>query len=268
MASKWPNGCKAAISFTMDNLGEAQDVNKGLWPADQPIGSHYSVKEQLPRMLRMLARHNIKGTYFCESWSLSVYPGAVRDLQDQGHEVAWHGYQHESWGGLSAEDERANFDKSFEAARESGIRYRGFRPPGGQINERTYDLLKEHGVDYVSPLGELGIKQGITILPFEWKTVDAFYYMEKFSAIRQSHGATATPLSPSDFESYLLAKIDEVIASQGYISILFHPFLQTSEEKLAVMETILGRLSRDPTIWCAPCGEVANWVATHASAFA
>ncbi|CAI4212782.1 unnamed protein product [Parascedosporium putredinis] len=218
----------------MDNLGEAQDVNKGLWPADQPIGSHYSVKEQLPRMLRMLARHNIKGTYFCESWSLSVYPGAVRDLQDQGHEVAWHGYQHESWGGLSAEDERANFDKSFEAARQS----------------------------------ELGVKQGITILPFEWKTVDAFYYMEKFSAIRQSHGETAAPLSPSDFESYLLAKIDEVIASRGYISILFHPFLQTSEEKLAVMETILGRLSRDPTIWCAPCGEVASWVATHPSAFA
>ncbi|PKS11736.1 hypothetical protein jhhlp_001724 [Lomentospora prolificans] len=268
MTGRWPNGAKAAISFTMDNLGEAQDVNKGLWPANEPIGSHYSVKEKLPRMLDMLAQHGVHATYFAESWSLDVYPDAVRALQDRGHEVAWHGYQHEAWSGLSADDEVLNFKKSFEAANRHGIRYKGFRPPGGSINDRTYDLLRNHGVRYVSPLAaEVGIENGIILLPFEWKTVDAFYYMDKFAGIRESLGADKDILSPSALESYFLSKIDDVVEAGGYISILFHPFLQTSEEKFSVMDRVLARISRDKDIWCAPCGEVADWVADHASMF-
>jgi peptidoglycan/xylan/chitin deacetylase (PgdA/CDA1 family) len=267
VSTRWPNGAKAAISFTMDNLGEAQDVNRGVWPADVPVGSHSSVKEKLPRMINMLDKYGVRATYFAESWSLGVYPDAVRSLSARGHEIAWHGYQHEVWHSLSREDEILNFHKSFEESAKYGIRYKGFRPPGGSINDRTYDLLREYGVKYVSPLGKLGIENGIVVLPFEWKTVDAFYYMEKFAGIRESQGEQKYVLAPSNLETYLLSRIGEVIESGGYISILFHPFLQTSEEKFAVMEKILARISHDEELWCAPCGEVADWVAEHSSMF-
>jgi peptidoglycan/xylan/chitin deacetylase (PgdA/CDA1 family) len=266
-ATRWPNAAKAAISFTMDNLGEAQDVNKGLWPVGEAYGSHYSVKEQLPRMLNMLDEHAIKATYFAESWSLGVYPDIVKDMTRRGHEIAWHGYQHETWSMLSAEDEKLNFQRSFDAATEFGVTYDGFRPPGGSINNSTYDLLRRQGCIYVSPLGELGINRGIVVLPFEWRTVDAFYYMDKFASIRESHGEQNGVLAPHDFKEYLLAKIAQVVESQGYISILFHPFLQTSEEKLSVMEQVLDRISSDPDIWCAPCNQVARWVGGHPSIF-
>lgn len=263
----WPGQYKAAISFTMDNLGEAQDVNKGVWPADEPIGSHYSVKRQIPRMLDWLDKHSVKATYFAESWSLDVYPDIVEEMSRRGHEIAWHGYQHETWSGLSADEEELNFKRSFERASKHGVKYQGFRPPGGTINDRTYDLLRENGVSYVSPLGTLGIDRGLVILPFEWKTVDAHYYMEKFCNIRKSLGDTEEVMSPGDFRNYLFSKISNVVKAHSYISILFHPFLQTDEERFSVLIDVLERLSNDPDIWCAPCQEVATWVSEHAESF-
>lgn len=261
MSQRWPHGARAAVSFTMDNLGEAQDVNKGTWTA--PIGSHPSVTDQLPRMLGMLDKHGVRATYFVESWSLGVYGDAVRDMLARGHEVAWHGYQHERFHTLSEDEELLNFERSFKAAAEFGVKYEGLRPPGGTINVRTWGLLRQHGVSYVSPLGSLEIKNGIVVLPFDWRAVDAFYYMEKFDAIRTSHGEQPGVLSPRAFEEYLLSAIQAAVDSGGYMSILFHPFLQTSEEKMAVMDRILSRLTSDPSIWCAPCRDVASWIAAN-----
>lgn len=252
----------------MDNLGEAQDVNKGLWPPNQPTGHHPSVTTTLPRMLDALARHGVRATYFAESWSLAVYPVAVADLRNRGHEVAWHGYQHEPWAAQSPADEDLNFRRSFAAASDAGITYAGFRPPGGTINERTYGLLRRHGVEYVSPLGTFGVgREGVVVLPFEWRGVDALYYMDKFADIREAHGEPRECLAPGAFRDFLLGKIDEVVAAGGYLSVLFHPFLQTSEERFAVMEDVLQRIAGDPDIWCAPCNEVSQWVREHPSLF-
>ncbi|KAL1865929.1 hypothetical protein VTK73DRAFT_5013 [Phialemonium thermophilum] len=303
--TRWPNGAKAAISFTMDNLGEAQDVYRGVWPANEPVGRHFSVTQNLPRMLGLLDRYRVRATYFAESWSLAVYPSAVDELLRRGHEVAWHGYQHEVWSSLSADAEAENLRKSlaavadFNASRRSGadsgdgsggtVQYRGFRPPGGDVNEGTYDLLVRNDFTYASPLGtRTRIERGLVVLPFEWRCVDAFYYMDKFAGIRKSIfaaeaaaagrdeknpraqqdgvGADAV-LPPASFRDYLLANIDETIAVGGYLSILFHPFLQTSEEKLAVLEEVLRRLGSDQDIWCAPCQEVAHWVRENADQF-
>lgn len=320
--SPWPHGARAAISFTMDNLGEAQAVRTGAHPSTQPIGQDPSVHTTLPRMLALLDKYHtttrrrrgpgsepesadlppsplsgpIKATYFAESWSLSVYPAAVADLRRRGHEVAWHGYQHEVWHALDADEERANFARSWDAlatanaaaekeekgagdvsvsVSSSSIRYEGFRPPGGDINgARTFALCRERGVRYVSPLGRLGVDAatGVVVLPFEWETVDAFWYMDKFAGLRAEHGRSGDELvaagRPEEaFRRYLLDKFEGVKREGGYISILFHPFLQTSEKRFRVLEEVLGRLAGDEELWVAPCNEVAAWVAEHAEAF-
>ncbi|KAK0701340.1 hypothetical protein B0T21DRAFT_300591 [Apiosordaria backusii] len=265
--SRWPPPYKAALSFTMDNLGEAQDVLNGKWP--HPIGTHPAVTSQLPRMLALLDKYQIKATYFAESWSLAVYPDTIRALQDAGHEVAWHGYQHEVWKNLSPEAEQENFDKSWEAARKAGVTYEGFRPPGGSINDGTWGLLREHGVGYVSPLGELGVgKEGVVVLPFEWRGVDAFWYMDKFRGIRKDHGEREEIENPEkELKGWLLGKIREIKQTGGYLSVLFHPFLQTSEGRFAVLEEVLGEIAAEEDIWVATCREVAGWVREHPDLF-
>ena len=51
------------------------------------------------------------------------------------------------------------------------------------------------------------------------------------------------------------------------MSILFHPFLTTDEDKMALLKEIVEKIGLDPEIWCAPCGEVATWVRDHRSQF-
>ncbi|KAK4186941.1 hypothetical protein QBC35DRAFT_499910 [Podospora australis] len=270
MTPRWPPPYKAALSFTMDNLGEAQDVLRNAW-WPHPIGTHPAVTNQLPRMLSMLAEHCIKATYFTESWSLDVYPDAVKSLLQAGHEVAWHGFQHEFWSSLDEEQEKQNFAKSMQAASKyEGVRYQGFRPPGGKINDRTWGLLKKHGLEYVSPLGELGLgKEGVAVLPFEWRAVDAFWYMDKFSGIRREHGEREKIEEPEkEFKKCLLDKLEEVKREGGFLSVLFHPFLQTSEEKFAVLKEVLDRIAAEQEeVWIAPCREIAQWVREHPELF-
>ena len=228
MPTPWPHGAKCAISFTMDNLGEAQAVYNKSWPQDKPTGQDPAVLQTLPRILDILAQvqqpssgggdDNSKGkgggvraTYFAEAWSLATYPAAVADLQRRGHEVAWHGFQHEPWHSLSPAAEESSFERSFAAAADAGVRYKGFRPPGGKVNgSRTFELFGKYGVEYVSPLGEFGIEDGVVVLPFEWEAVDAFWYMDKFSGIRREHGVVAEEgavLGPGEFRGYLLRRI-------------------------------------------------------------
>lgn len=198
-----------------------------------------------------------------------MYPTAVQALTRAGHEVAWHGFWHEAWSGLGEGEERESFERSWEVARREGVGYRGFRPPGGGVNEWTWGLLREFGVEYVSPLGgDVGVgREGVVVLPFEWKAVDAFWYMEKFKGVRKEYGEGEEVLGPGEFREWLMGRIDEVVRSGGFMSILFHPFLQTSEEKFEVMEEVLKRISEDGEIWVAPCQEVAKWVGEHPELF-
>lgn len=270
--SPWPHGAKAAVSFTMDNLGEAQAVLSQTHPSSVPIGQDPAVLNHLPRILDLLATHHIKATYFAESWSLPVYPSAVADLRARGHEVAWHGFQHEVWKSLSEAEERENFSKSFAAAKEHGVKYMGFRPPGGSINgARTLSLLKDYGCSYVSPLGDFSLdpQSGIVTLPFEWEAVDAFWYMdtEKFKSIRAEHGMSEAAVGPGEFKAYLEKKIDSVKRDGGYVSVLFHPFLTDREERWKVMAEVVDTISLDEDLWVAPCDEVARWVGEHRDKF-
>ncbi|KAH7007654.1 carbohydrate esterase family 4 protein [Ilyonectria destructans] len=260
----WPGGAKAAVSFTMDNLGEPLEIQLGLWPADGPFGTHPSIKQCLPFVLEILDRYNVKATYFAEAWSLDTYSDNVKDMIHRGHEVAWHAYQHEIWDKLSPEDEEANFLKSVRAAQNFGIKYAGFRPPGGTFTETTSRLLKTYGFHYISPLQDkISTDEGITVLPFKWRDVDAYYYAPEFGALRQSYGEQEAVMEPQVLKNHLSKRISETIKAKGHLTILFHPFLQSSHERLLVMEEVVKQLANDPEIWCAPCNEVVQWIQNH-----
>ena len=65
--SVWgPDSCRAGVSVTFDNLGEAADLERGLWPEDEPLGRHFSVKLTLPRILDTLDELELRATFFVE----------------------------------------------------------------------------------------------------------------------------------------------------------------------------------------------------------
>ena len=281
----WPNDAKAAICLTFDNMGEAADLNRKLWPANKPIGSHYSVTEMLPKFLAIVRKYSVPITYFVESWNLSVYPDAVRSIADDGHEVAWHAWQHEAWNTecKDPEAEKENFERSFGALKtyiSSGgkgdgskvEKYRGFRPPGGVIHgERTLKMCRDYGLGYISPAAHEGALvpidgggDSMVVLPFRWSTVDAYYYMDAFSKLRKLKGELPSPAqSPTVLVDWYIRQIDEAIEKGGFLSLLFHPFLTYLDERQQAMEIVIQHLVKrrdEGKVWLARCRDVEEWV--------
>jgi peptidoglycan/xylan/chitin deacetylase (PgdA/CDA1 family) len=216
----------AAVSLTFDNLGEVTALERGEWPDDAPLGRHWSVTRALPRILDALAECGIEATFFVEGLNAELYPDTLRELAAAGHEVGLHGWRHEPWGELAPERERALLERGVEAFDALGLRPVSFRPPGGDLTPASLDLLRELGFRYVSPAGETVSEQdGITVLPFRWELVDAWYYLPSFAG--------------PDEPSALRAAVTDALEGGGHVTLIFHPFLTDSEERFAVLREAL-----------------------------
>ena len=265
----WPKGAKGCISLTMDNMGEAADLHRGIWDASKPIGSHPSVTTALPQMLSILSSEDIRATYFIEGWNSTVYPSAIKSVVAAGHEVGFHAWQHEVWKGLDRETEVTNLDRSISGVKDLGVTYKGFRPPGGLVTEHTLGLMKERGMSYLSPAAaRCAVVQDVAMVPFQWRDIDAYFYLPSLAPIRKMLGDGEECLSPTVLKERLVKRIDEVATEGGYLALLFHPFLQTDEERMRVMREVVEYVKeKGDDVWVAPCGEVADWVLQHKDEF-
>src|SRR5918996_741146 len=109
--SVWgPGACRAAVSVTFDNLGEAADLERGLWPESEPLGRHFSVRRMLPRILGMLDELGLRATFFIEGLNAELYPDALLEIANSGHELGYHGWRHEYWPNLSPSNEARVLD--------------------------------------------------------------------------------------------------------------------------------------------------------------
>jgi peptidoglycan/xylan/chitin deacetylase (PgdA/CDA1 family) len=237
----------AAVSLTFDNLGEVADLERGQWPADAPLGRHASVTRTLPRVLALLDAVDVRATFFVEGLNAELYPDALRSIDDAGHEVAFHGWQHERWADLSPDAERASLERGVSALDGLGLRPVGFRPPGGELTPASLGLLREYGFEYCSPVGtELEMRDGIVLLPFRWELIDAFHYLPHFASLR----GTDEVLPPSR----LRASLESALDGDGFVALLFHPFLLEDEERFDVLRWAVERVRERS----APCREVAR----------
>ena len=245
----------AAYTVTFDNLGEVTELRRGQFPAGAPLGRHFSVTRALPRILGLLDEVGLRATFFVEGRNTELYPGTLAEIAAAGHEVAYHGWCHEDWSGLGAEEEAEVLARGVRALEDLGLRPAGFRPPGGGLTASTLRLLRDLRFTYCSPADEHAAAQeeGLAILPFAWRMVDAYHYLPRFARLRGS----AEPRSPAQ----LAAELDRALGADGReSSVVFHPFLAEPEERFTVMRGHL-RAVRELVdrgeLWCAPYREVA-----------
>jgi peptidoglycan/xylan/chitin deacetylase (PgdA/CDA1 family) len=233
----------STVSVTFDNLGEAAQLELGMWPAEVPEGEHFTVVEVLPRLLDLLVRRGIEATFFVEGLNAEMYPRALQSIVEAGHEVAVHAWRHEEWAALDAESEVALLARATDAMRAIGIECSGFRPPGGGLTEHTLALLGEHGYSYVSPAGEReGLLEGLAVLPFRWPLVDAYTYLPTFAGLRERYGDGPDPLTPEEMQESVIAALkNHSEQEEGHLALLFHPFSVafTGEHGWEALDSIL-----------------------------
>ena len=103
-----------------------------------------------PAVLRGLARHDAKATFFMLSDRVRSYPEVARRVRDEGHEIALHGDDHTKMPSLPPGEVEARVARSLQVLHdvlEVPVRY--FRFPGG--GQRRSDVLavRRLGLDVV-----------------------------------------------------------------------------------------------------------------------
>jgi peptidoglycan/xylan/chitin deacetylase (PgdA/CDA1 family) len=266
-----PDGRHAAVSVTFDNLGEAADLERGLWPESEPLGRHFSVKRTLPRILSILDELGLRVTFFVEGLNAELYPEALLEIANSGHELGYHGWRHEYWPNLNPSQEARLLERGVHKMDELGVRPRGFRPPGGRLISSSPKLLEDLGFTYCSPAGlGIGFLGNVVVLPFEWRLVDAYYYLPRFGGLRETTTGSSEPLSPARFQESLSSALQSAVRDGGHLTLLFHPFLEEQEDRFEIMRGALEELrdlAEEELVWCAPYREVVSWVRERPEAF-
>lgn len=258
------------LSLTFDNLGEAAELELGALPAGAPLGRHETAVAVVPRLLGQLEQKGITATFFVEGLNAEIYPDLLCELDDRGHEVAFHAWRHEQWGELSGGEQAANLERGLAAFRRLDLEISGLRPPGGQLGAGGTGVLREAGLRYCSPAGAgVGLGDGVAVLPFEWRHVDASCVLPPLARAREQISGSPDPIEPASFVAWLESEIDRLARDGGYMAIVLHPFMLgwLGEEPLAALLDRVGSAAADDALWVATCSEVAEYVAAHPDRF-
>jgi peptidoglycan/xylan/chitin deacetylase (PgdA/CDA1 family) len=232
------------IVLTVDNLGEAAEIEQGTWPAGAPLGEHPSVTRALPRLLDLLDATGLRATFFVEATNTQDYPAELLEIAGRGHELGFHAWRHERWGELDDDREQEIIDRGMAAYAQLGLDVRGFRPPGGGLNPHTARRLRAAGVSWCSAKGErAGVDDAaLAHLPFRWDLVDATYLYAPFAGLRVERGLPPEPLEPGP----AMSRLTRALATEGdpvAAMLVLHPFLMVDDVAWAAYERFLRDLA-------------------------
>lgn len=240
------------ISFTIDNLGDAADLQRGVIQSPRPAGSNPALEQGYPALLDLCGRYGIPLTCFVEGWSARQYPAFLQQLQALGHEVGMHGWQHERWAALPEAELRNLAIKATAALTAAlGQAPRAFRAPGGDSTPFTRTVLAELGYDIdASHCGQLAEPSGpdsaVTRIPYRWAGVDATHWLWN-------------KLADSEVEALWQRELLAAATGPYPFVFIWHPHVMgTSAARLAVGERVIRFIRDDPRFAIVPLRTLRN----------
>lgn len=134
------------------------------------------IERNVDRVLHLLNEHDAKATFFTLGWIAERYPGVVRRIVSEGHELANHGYGH-----LRVKDQTPSaFRDDIARAKArlediSGTGVKGYRAPSFSIDAESlwaHEVIAETGHLYSSSVNPIVHDHyGMPNAPrFPWKT--------------------------------------------------------------------------------------------------
>lgn len=104
-------------------------------------------RTKTPEILELLAKYNIKATFFIVGSNAKRYPDIIRDEISAGHEIGNHTFYHSRLSKCSDEEIRSEIAKTEDFLMETvGYQPKIFRPPEGAYSRRVVEIAA--GMDY------------------------------------------------------------------------------------------------------------------------
>jgi peptidoglycan/xylan/chitin deacetylase (PgdA/CDA1 family) len=261
---RWPGGARCAVSLTFDcdadsllhvALGaRARTALSALtWLQYDEIG--------VPRIVEMLGRLGLRQTFFVPAWCLDRYPAVFEQVVSSGHEIAAHGFLHESPSSQTPTGEEYWLERSADVIESfTGQRPRGFRAPWCDLSDRTINLLATHGFVYDSSLQNddlpyiLRSAEGdIVELPTDLTIDDWSQYAHVYAL-----DFLMQPKAPTDAIAVWQAEFDAAYEMGGMFVAVLHPFVSGRPARARALETFVEYIASRDGIWIAPMEEIAS----------
>ena len=240
MAWKYP--VDVVVTFDHDAETAFLQASGGVY-AGPSVVSHgtFGAKVGLRRVLDLLASKQVRSTFFVPGWVAERWPDNVKDIAACGHEVALHGYLHESVTAMvDVAEERMVLTRGVEALCDTlGSQIVGYRPPGSRYSPATVELLREFGFLYGSAMQDddgaylhpAPVGQPLVEIPCHWQLCDDLFGWN--SDIR---------MTPSQVEGIWSAELDAMGAyAQRLFVLTLHPHQIGHPGRLAMLERVLDR---------------------------
>lgn len=262
----WPEGKTSAASFSFDVDAESAMLAVDHGHANRMSAiSHqaYGPLAGVPRILDLLAKHDITSTFFVPGYSALRYPDVVRRIAGEGHEIAHHGYLHEAMAGLTAAEEAAVLDRGLHALeRFAGVRPVGYRAPMWELNWHSPKLLRDRGFLYDSSLMdadhpyELAVADGSLVeIPIQWALDD----WEQYCFVPEFSG-TGLIESPVKVAEMWRLEFDAMHAARGCFVLTNHPFLSGRPSRAAALDGLIEYVCGHDDVWVTHLGAIAEHV--------
>ena len=140
----------ACLTFDFDAMSGM--ISRGL-TTPTPISRGEFGAVGVRRILALLAKYDIKASFFIPGVVIGTYPQAAAEIVAAGHEIGHHGWTHVPPANMKREEEERGLVRGIEAIRGlTGRNPKGYRSPSWDLSENTVDLLINYGFVYESSM--------------------------------------------------------------------------------------------------------------------
>ncbi|MDA0136431.1 polysaccharide deacetylase family protein [Solirubrobacter deserti] len=248
-----------AISLTFD-----VDAESG-WLGEDPAyeqrlstlsEARYGITRGLPRILDILDRHGIKGTFYVPGYTAELHPEAIKRIHDEGHELGHHGHMHLRSDTATEAQQREEIERGLEALAPLATPT-GYRSPSWELTPTTLQLLHDHGFTYDSSLmGDdrpYTLDNGLLEIPVHWS-------LDDWPHLHWKAGRGDAFTSPQAFLDTWLREFESAVRDRRHITFTMHPEVIGRGYRAQLLEELITAIKDRADAWFATHGDVAAFV--------
>lgn len=256
----WPAGQTFAAWISIDVDADTPL----LWrQRDQADGGYLSECEQrqyglragIARLLEVLARYEVKATFFVPGLVAERRPDLLPALIGRGHEVGLHGYAHEATREIDDAAFGDALDRSLALFKaQTGRPPAGFRAPGWELTRGMHAMLRAYGLYDSSLAGHDHpyTLEGVTELPVSWTREDTMRF--KVTGL----DARWAPTSPHLVLEEWLFDWEACAEAGALFTLTLHDWVSGRPAACRVLDRLLARIRRDASCWLATGAMLAS----------